>query len=468
LGLVALAVRAHGLHVGLIYPDGYQYLLMARGIATHLTPVARLGHGGALFVPSTDAALKPLFPALVALLHPLAGYRSAADALTVVAGAATVVLAAALAERLTGSRLAALLAAGAALVSQPLAYWSGFTGPDPLAEALALASALAAVSDRRIAAGILGALCAATRPEWGVVLLGVALAALARGATRPMAATALVSAAFTLAALLGLIRPPLATPPGGLLLLVGVITASAVLQALLAAASMNPRRAAAAASLLLAATAAVALSGSVSALNQLLAEQWPLLTLAAGGVLGACFCGRARSALMLLGGALTLGAIYVYRNAGSERYLAELIPLASVACGFVALALRAQSQPVRFALPAGALGLALLLGSAPPAVGRDTFAVLAGELTHAPGGTLVSAAPDAYGFLLPSRPQQALARGARGLILLDPAQRAYDPGLSARGVVLERLALPDGFERPDGTLDTGGAILVRGVVTAGR
>ena len=55
--------------------------------------------------------------------------------------------------------------------------------------------------------------------------------------------------------------------------------------------------------------------------------------------------------------------------------------------------------------------------------------------------------------------------GARGLILLYCAQRAYEPRLSARGVVVTRLVVPQGFRRPDGTIDTAPVLLVRGVVT---
>ncbi len=41
VGAIALLLRAQGMHRGLIFPDGYDYLLMARGIATHLTPTVR-------------------------------------------------------------------------------------------------------------------------------------------------------------------------------------------------------------------------------------------------------------------------------------------------------------------------------------------------------------------------------------------------------------------------------------------
>ena len=182
---------------------------------------------------------------------------------------------------------------------------------------------------------------------------------------------------------------------------------------------------------------------------------------------------------MVLGAILLLGATYVYRNAGSERYLSELLPIAAVAAGFaVAPALSPARAPEprarrlhglwRPLLPVAAIGLTLVITPPRPPLALDTFAALAGPLAQAPAGTLVSAAPDAYGFLLPDRPQQALRPGVRGLILLDGAQRAYDPALGARGVVVARLSAPDGFERPDGSLDTAPVLLIRGVVTAAR
>jgi hypothetical protein len=478
LALAALAVRAHQLHRGLIYPDGYQYLLMARGIAAHLTPTLQLGHGGELFVPTLDSALKPLFPALIALLSPLAGIRSAAELLTVAAGAATVVLAGMLAGRLTGSRIAGAVAAIAALTSPVLAYWSGFIGPDPLADALGLATALAVLERRATLAGLLGGLCACTRPEWSVVLLGAGLAALARPRTRASARTSLLTAAFTLAIVIGGLRPPLAAPKGGLGLLLAAVAAATALQLGAVAAAGTVRRATLAVTAGLVGLAVVAVSGRVAAAGPLLREDWPALALAAVGLLRACSGGRGRPALLLLASATTLGAAYVYRNAGSERYLAELLPLAAVAAGFVAAPVRAGeaaalrrrlrtlATAVRVALPAAVLGLGAVLVAPRPALAPDLFARLAPQLAHEPAGTLISAAPDAYGLLLPDRSQARLRPGARGLILLDGAQRAYDAGLTASGVVLVRLSAPQGFERPDGTLDTGPVLLVRGVVVS--
>ena len=226
VGVIALLVRAQGMHRGLIFPDGYDYLLMARGIATHLTPTVALGSGGATFVPSVDAALKPVFPALVALLSPLWGLRGAADAVTVAGGAATVVLAGLLATRLTGSRVAGLTASAAALLSPTLAYWSGYAGPDPAAAALALAAGLSLLAGRFALAGALAALCACTRPEWLVVFLGLGLAGLIVPDSRPAAHRALLAAAFALGGVLAVLRPPIAVPSGGLLLVVAAVLAA--------------------------------------------------------------------------------------------------------------------------------------------------------------------------------------------------------------------------------------------------
>jgi hypothetical protein len=115
-----------------------------------------------------------------------------------------------------------------------------------------------------------------------------------------------------------------------------------------------------------------------------------------------------------------------------------------------------------------AIALVALAADPRPRLATDTFATLAGPLSRAPAGTLVSAAPDAYGYLLPDRAQRTLRAGARGLILLDAAQRAYAPGLTACGTVVATLAAPAGFTRPDGTLDAAPAVLVHGEAVRGR
>jgi hypothetical protein len=511
LAAVALALRVHTRQKGLMYPDGYQYLLMARGIATHLTPTVQLGKGGELFVPSIDAALKPLFPALIAAFSRVAGARAAADAIAAVAGAATVVLAALLAGRLTGSRASAAVAAVAVLASPAIAYWSGFAGPDPLADALVLACALAVVCGRGTLAGLLGGLCAATRPEWALVLTAAGFAGLASPSTRALAGRSLLTAAFVLAAIVAVLRPPLAVPLGGLGLVFGGLAAGTAMQLAAHWAGGVSRRATFAAAAALLAMAAPAVAGRAPALTALARGEWPLLALGAWGTLRACAGGRGRPALILLASIALAAAAYGYRNAGSERYLAELLPLVCVAGGF-AVAVGGTGRVGRFTvvagragrvgrftvaagragrvgrftvaagragrvgsflaarstrpvLVAGAVALALLpqLTAPPrPRLAADEFAALAGRLAKAPQGPLVSVSPDAYGFLLPGRPEFMLRPGARGLILLDGAQRAYAPDLTARGTVVARLTVPDGFQRPDGGIDRAAVLLVRG------
>jgi hypothetical protein len=479
-GAVALVVRAHGLHRGLIYPDGYQYLLMARGIAAHLTPTIQLGPRGELFVPSVDAALKPLFPALVALLSVLDGIRPAADTITAVAGAAVVVLAGLLAGRLTGNPAAAAVAAAAALLSPALAYWNGFVGPDALAEALALATALAVLGRKAVLTGLLAALCIATRPEWLLVLVPLAVMGVVKPTTRQLARVTSLTAAFALAGVIALLRPPLAAPPGGLVLLLGALGAGTAIALAVPWAARTRRRATLASAAVIAGFLAVGLSGRVAALDTLAREQWPLLALAAAGVLCASATGRNLPALILLFVAAVLGATYAYRNPGSERYMSQLLPLACAAAGMAATPLRpgasAAAKPtlgrswlreaLRIAAPAAAVVASAVIAPARAPLAPDTFTTLAAQLTHAPSGTLISAAPDAFGFLLPGRPQQTLRPGARGLILLDASQRAYQPTVTAHGVLLARLKAPQGFERADGTIDTGTAMLVRGVAVA--
>lgn len=475
LSCAAVIVRAHGLHRGLIYPDGYDYLLMARGIRAHLTPTIRLGPGGVLFVPPVDAALKPLFPAVVAGLSLLRNVRAAADTVTVASGAATVVLAGALAGRLSGSRASFAIAAALALTSPALGYWSGFVGPDQLAVALALATALAVVSERMALAGALGALCAATRPEWLLVSSSAALAALALPAWRAQAQRALITGAFVLAGVVALLRPPLSVPPGGAALLIGALAAGVALYASIGWAAAGSRRATVAVAGGIGLVVAAVASERLPAVSGLVRAEWPLLAVAVLGLLRACWTGRERVALSLLTAMLLLGSAYTYRNAGSERYLAELLPLACVAAGLAAAPLAAGAaarsrartrllEVLRLVVPAGSIALGLLVAPARPGLATDTFSALAGRLAGAPAGTLVSAAPDAYGLLLPARPQQQLRPGATGLILLDGAQREYAPGLSARGRLIARLTVPDGFERPNGTIDVSPALLVEGVV----
>src|SRR6266487_697919 len=221
LGLAPLfALRLHQLQPGLLYPDGYQYLLMAKGIAAHGRPLLTLGAGGDTLLPNVDAAAKPLFPALVTLLHSLGfGWLAAARTITALAGAGVVVLAGHVARRLTGSWAAAAVAATGCIVSRDLAFWGGFPGP----EALGHASALAFLARRPRLGGILAALAVLTRPELLLVLLAGATVGAVRVHLRQATFRALVSFTATLTLVLASLRPPLGHVPVGAVVLAVVV-----------------------------------------------------------------------------------------------------------------------------------------------------------------------------------------------------------------------------------------------------
>ena len=386
---VALLVRSLQPHGALLYPDGYQYQLMARGIAEHGRPIVQLGHGGDTWIPSAEAALKPLYPLLVAALHLLGpSLATAATLVALVSSAAVVTLAAAVADRLGGSWIAA---AGLCLASPAIVFWSGFSGPDSLAQALALGAALAVLSSRERLGGVLWGLGVVARPE-------VALLALALPLMRRRRVEALVCGLFAIAAVLLIVRPPLALPAGG-----GI--------------------------------------GHGGAIVPLLRSDWPLLLLAAFGL---------RRSPWLALGLLPLAA-YLVKNGESARYLTEMLPVAAIAASMLG---------ARALVGAAALVLAT---SAPASVGPDPFLPIARGLPP-DGEPLVTAAPDAYGLLVSGRAVRFMRPGARGLVLLDGAQRAYEPGVEARGRTVARL--PAEFLRPDGRLDESPAVLVRGAVAS--
>ena len=77
--------------------------------------------------------------------------------------------------------------------------------------------------------------------------------------------------------------------------------------------------------------------------------------------------------------------------------------------------------------------------------------------------SLLTVAPDAFGYLLPLRSVRMLRPGSRGLVLLDGSQRLFKPGLAAKGKLLATFDQAE-FRRPDGTIDHGDISLVQGVV----
>lgn len=467
LGLFALAfaVRLEQHHSALLYPDGYQYLLMARGIGEHFTPTTVLGPGGELFVPNADAAAKPLYPLVVAAVHALgAGWLSAAEIATCLASAAVVSLTFLLAWRLAGTWLAGAVAALLLLASPSVAFWSGFSGPDPLAQALGLGAALAFVYRRHGLGGLMLALAVAARPELVVVAVCAFVVCVVSQERRQPAIRAAIAFVPTLALVFLALRPPIAAPDTDLLWTLGLL----VLCALGAAFVPVERRAVAVLAVLV--VAAVAVSVPSAGLAEIWREDWPLV---AAGLVGLGIVAldpeRRRAALWTLAVAAVLGAVYWTKNPGLDRYFAILLPLAAVLAGVGAAAVvqrwRWSVAPVAVAAVA-----VVAFGVARGPSGtfeEDVFSRTAQKLAPhlGSGDALVTAAPDAYGFWLPGQPVHTMRPGTRGLVLLDPAQRSYAPDLAARGKVVARVDSELAFSRPDGEIDAGRSVLVAGEVT---
>ena len=468
IGLFALAfvIRLEQHHSALLYPDGYQYLLMARGISEHFEPTTVLGHGGELFVPNADAAIKPVFPLAVAIVHFFGiGWLTAAEIVTALASAAVVALTFLLATRLGGTWLAGAVAAVVLLASPSLAFWSGFSGPDSLAQALGLGAALAFVHHRPRVGGVLLALAAATRPEIFLVALGAYAVCLATPPRRRDATQGAIAFALTIALVFLALRPPIAVPDRELLW----IPVALVLLCLAAAILPVNRLAIGAAATVLVAAAVVG-SVSASGLAEVWHRDWPLIGVGLVGLGIATFDpDRRRAGLGIFAVAVALGAVYWVKNPGLERYFAILLPLAALLAGIGAAAL---VQRWRWSLvPVGAVVVAVVaIGFARTSIGnydQDVFSRTAQKLEPllAPDDPLVTAAPDAYGFWLPKQPVRTMRPGTRGFVLLDSAQRSYAPELAASGKVIARVDSELAFSRPDGEIDAGRAILVAGQVT---
>jgi hypothetical protein len=456
-GLVVLRLRT--MHPGMLYPDGYQYLLMARGIGQHLQPVAALGAGGDTVAPSADAAAKPLYPALVALIEG-AGLSpfEAAHLLAALAGAMVAPLAGFLTLRLSGSRGAALLTAVLCLASPTLGFWLGFAGPEGLAQALGLAAALAFLYRRPVVGGVLAGLTVTARPEFFVLAVAAALAAGASARTRREAMLGSTCALATIATVIGVLRPPLASQT--LVQFAAAIVLGVVAAGALAGSGLASRRTAISLAVGFNALLLLALARG-DGWNSVARRDWPLLALAAAGLIIGVSRQGSRTNTLRMATFLLVGALaYWWKNPGSERYVAILLPGFAVLAGLGVGRLRPSVLTA-----AAALSLVGAVLSPTFASGPDTFQGIAERLGHGPQGTLVTAAPDAYGVLLPGRAVRAMRPGATGLILVDGAARAYEPHLAIRGRLIEQIPADEGFTRPNGSIDDTPALLYRGTVT---
>jgi hypothetical protein len=198
-----------------------------------------------------------------------------------------------------------------------------------------------------------------------------------------------------------------------------------------------------------------ALAGRAPGMRHWAQDDWPLLLAGLGGCALAVQTRRLRAALcaFVLAGAL-LALVYALKNPGADRYLSLLTPLVAVLAGFgVAAPTRAQQRVAVLAV-AGLFATTLALGRS-PARAPDAFPEVARQLQalNLPPLPIVTAAPDAYGVLLPHRGVRVARPGVNGLIILDGAMRAYDPDLRFTARVLATLDPGAGFVGPDGVID---------------
>ena len=463
LGLfaAALVVRFDQLHDALLYPDGYQYLLMARGLSEHLQPTTELGPGGDVFAPNADAAVKPFFPLVVALIHLVgASWLEAARIATATSGAITVVAVALLVWKLSGSRLAGLCAGALLLASPGVGFWSGFAGPDPMAQALVLTATLAFAFRLPVVGGVVTGLAVCTRPEIALVAVSAALFALRTEAGRRDVARAAPAALVTASLLLVLLRTPVAVQDTRFLWLVPLVC---VVVALLAFAPVRVLRLLALAALAAVAVAVVTQVGP----GELWQRDWPILVLGAAGFVVLLREERLTPvALASLAVVVLLGGVYVLKNPTLARYFSLLLPVAALLAGVAFATLRGRTQTVALAAVATVTVLGLT-SRVPGSRDYDMFSSVAEHVApRLDSAALVTAAPDAYGFWLPEHAVRGMRPGVPGAVLLDAAQRAYEPGLSAEGDVVAQVTHEIAFTRPDGAIDADPAILVRGRVVA--
>jgi hypothetical protein len=470
--LVAVGVavwRAGQAQPGLTYPDAYQYLMMARGIATHLQPVIRMGPGGDLFVPNSDAALKPLYPAIVAALHAVtgAGFLSAARLVNTLAAASVIVAAGLVAARLGGGRIGGVTSAGLVLVSPSVGYWFAFVGPDALACGLVLAAVYTATTRRPTLAGILAGLAISTRPEYTLILVTLGLASLARPNERRDAERVMLAAIGTTSVIFGVIRPPISLPATSLV-------AAAVIVVMVAAGLITAARAGGRVArwvqILLPAAAAMLVAagwfGGYFALRTTIRHDVVIGITLVLCVAYATFTPRLRdpvSMLALVG--VLLGGVYYVKNPGVDRYLAPLVVLAAIIIGIAAgdAARRLIRHGRLVTIAAASVTLAIAVTAPTLTAGPDMFSAIAVAI---PAGNqpLLTAAPDAYAFRLPDRPIRYLTPGEEGLVLLDATQRVAAPTLRACGPPISVIS-SDGFQRPDGTIDNDPAVIAAGPVS---
>jgi hypothetical protein len=374
-----------------------------------------------------------------------------------------VTAAALLVTRLGGSRAAGLAAGALVLTSPSIGFWSGFSGPDPLAVALVLSAALAFAYGHPRLGGALVELAVATRPEIALVAAAAGLFALRGEESRRQLARAALSAVVVVALVYGLLRTPVSVTDWRLAWLAPVFAAGIGLVLAVPAGWLRYAAVAAAGLVVL----AVAVEPGPLALWH---ADWPLLLAGAAGLV--VLLDRRRdndaAALTVVAVVLLLGSVYLVKNPGSCATSRSCSP--PPRCSPAWLCRHSRRGSV---LPRSRRSRSWRSAGFQPIPGNrdfDMFPMVARSIARTLATThpepLVTAAPDAYGFWLPRQPVHGMHPGARGAVLLDAAQRLYEPRLTARGRAVARVSDDIAFARPDLEIDAGPAVLVVGRVVA--
>ena len=405
---VALVVRSMQHHAALLYPDGYQYLLMARGIGEHLRPTTVLGPGGDAFVPSADAAVKPFFPLVVAGVHALgAPWLDAARLVTVVSGAWAVTAAALLVTRLGGSRAAGLAAGALVLTSPSIGFWSGSRAPTRSPWRSSSAPRWRSRTGTPASAGRSSGWPSRRDPR-------SRSSPSRQGSSRSEARRAGGSSRGRSGGgrrRRARVRAPEDTGLGHRLeaRVARPVFAAGIGLVLAVPAGWLRYAAVAAAGLVV---LAVAVEPGPLALWH---ADWPLLLAGAAGLV--VLLDRRRdndaAALTVVAIVLLLGSVYLVKNPGLVRYFSLLLPAAALLAGLALSALSPRERAA--ALPA--IAIAAAIGWFQPIPGNrdfDMFPMVARGIANTLATThpqpLVTAAPDAYGFWLPASLSTACTR----------------------------------------------------------
>lgn len=178
---VGLVIRLHNVTSYILYPDGYQNLLVAQNLAHAHGLLGSLGPHGMQY-PNSLALTRPLYPALVALIHMLlhVSYIAAGHRVSLVASVLAIPLGYYAARVATDRQLPAVVAASLMAASFTAIVWSGYTMTESVGNAVMLLTLLMLFTAYRqetvqrktaVMLGLLLGLCFLARYEYLLLLI---------------------------------------------------------------------------------------------------------------------------------------------------------------------------------------------------------------------------------------------------------------------------------------------------------